>query len=390
VCHTLVRDVTVHLIFSKADFQIRGQSYESFPILIDEKNDVFVEGLEFLVHHCLKRGSVQSRRSWDTYGRDLYDFFAFLEANKLDWRTLSDRANETILAIYRDASFQHFKLSASTVNRRLHLAIKFYQYALRQGWVNTLPFELETVKVKRHNGFLAHTDTSGGYTVKPDVLLKTPITKIKILNSEQIADLLNAIRNPTIRLIVRLGLLTGLRKEELLTFPVKYVTSPKLTSARSHIVVELKPQEMSLKGSKGRSIHVPISLMHDLWDYAIYDRNQLVQSQNTNPNTLFVTTKGESWSVNSRSLNNQLKALNLPFPCNPHVLRHTYATHTLKALMERKSISFNPLLYVRDRLGHSSITTTERYLHFLDEIQDDLRTAYQDEIELICKEFAKG
>ena len=70
-------------------------------------------------------------------------------------------------------------------------------------------------------------------------------------------------------------------------------------------------------------------------------------------------------------------------------LRNTYATHTLKSLMQKKSLRFNPLLYVRDRLGHSSITTTERYLHFLDELEDDLRTQYQQEIEDICDELAK-
>ncbi|WP_404471257.1 tyrosine-type recombinase/integrase [Vreelandella venusta] len=376
------------LLFSTPDFQIRGQSYEGFPILLDKKNDVFIEGMEFLVYYCLKRGSVQSSRSWETFGRDLYDFFAFLEANNLSWRKLSDNHNETLLAIYRDASFEHFNLSASTVNRRLNLAIKFYRYALKKGWVNTLPFDLETVKVRQARSFLAHTDTSGGYLVKPDVMLKTPTTKIKLLNREQIEVLLNAIKNRTLSLIVRLGLLTGLRKEELLTFPVSYVISPGKKVSRSHIVVELKPQEIRLKGNKGRSIHVPVSIMRDLWDYVIHDRNQLIQKYGTNPRTLFVTSKAKSWSLKSRTLNNQLQALNLPFPSHPHVLRHTYATHTLKSLMERKSITFNPLIYVRDRLGHSSITTTERYLHFLDEIEDNLRTAYQEEIELIGRELA--
>jgi len=69
-----------------------------------------------------------------------------------------------------------------------------------------------------------------------------------------------------------------------------------------------------------------------------------------------------------------------------HILRHTYATHTLKSLMSRKSITFNPLIYVRDRLGHNSITTTEKYLHFLDDIEDDLRTRYQEEIEETARE----
>jgi integrase len=36
---------------------------------------------------------------------------------------------------------------------------------------------------------------------------------------------------------------------------------------------------------------------------------------------------------------------------------------------------------VRDRLGHASVTTTERYLHYLEEVEDDVMTKYQEEID---------
>jgi len=52
------------------------------------------------------------------------------------------------------------------------------------------------------------------------------------------------------------------------------------------------------------------------------------------------------------------------------------------------SAVYAPLIYVRDRLGHSSITTTEKYLHFLDDIEDDLRTSYQEEIEETARKAA--
>ncbi len=377
----------MEFLLATPEFEIRGHSYEGFPILLKSNHDVFVEGMEFLVHHCLKRGSVQSRRSWETFGRDLCDYFEFIEANGFDWRELDHRNHETLLALYRDVSFDRFNLSASTVNRRLHLVIKFYQFALKQGWVRTLPYDLETVRVRQTKGFLAHTDTSGGYAVKPDVLLKTTPTKIKVLNKEQVDELLKRINNKTLRLIVRLALLTGLRKEELLTIPVHCISAPQSISARSHVVVELDPQEMSTKGDKPRTIHVPISLLADLWDYVIHERHEAIRQHGTDPKTLFVTAKGKSWSIRT-SLNNSLNRLALSFACHPHILRHTYATHTLKSLMSRKSTTFNPLIYVRDRLGHSSITTTEKYLHFLDDIEDDLRTSYQEEIEETAKEAA--
>lgn len=76
----------MEFLLATSEFEIRGHCYEGFPIL-KANHDVFVEGMEFLVHHCLKRGSVQrSRGSWETFGRDLCDYFEFIEANGFDWK----------------------------------------------------------------------------------------------------------------------------------------------------------------------------------------------------------------------------------------------------------------------------------------------------------------
>lgn len=107
--------------------------------------DIFAEALEWLVYYCIKRGSVQSIRSWETYGRDAYDYFAFIEANNLDWRSINSRTENRLLAVYRDASMSQFNVGATTINRRLGLIIKFYQYACNRGWVSTLPYELQDV-----------------------------------------------------------------------------------------------------------------------------------------------------------------------------------------------------------------------------------------------------
>jgi site-specific recombinase XerD len=375
------------LVFSTSHFTIHGIPYQDFPILLDKNMDIFAEVLEWLVYYCIKRGAVQSKNSWETYGRDAYDYFAFIEANNLDWRSINSRTEDRLLAVYRDASMSQFNVGATTINRRLGLIIKFYQYACNRGWVSTLPYELQDVIVRKPKQFLAHTDTSGGHKMRPDVMLKQPRTQIKVLNGEQIADLLKAIKDKTLYLMVRLALSTGLRKEEILTFPFKYVINPASTSARSHIVVRLNPAEMNTKGSVPRSIHVPVSVMSALWNYVIHERYQLLARQVTPTDKLFVARHGEAWSLTAKSFNNQLKRLNLPFHVNPHMFRHTYATHTLKSLRQKKGLGFEPLLYVRDRLGHASITTTERYLHFLHEIEDDLINSYQQEIDAICEEI---
>ncbi|MED5066388.1 hypothetical protein T6A38_31955, partial [Pseudomonas aeruginosa] len=44
----------------------------------------------------------------------------------------------------------------------------------------------------------------------------------------------------------------------------------------------------------------------------------------------------------------------------------------------------DPLLYVRDRLGHSSVATTQRYLHLISMIEDDVMGEYQEFIDSVC------
>lgn len=121
------------LIFATEDFQIHGRSYPGFPILLDRHIDVVEPAHHFLVHECLQRGRVQSTRSWEAYGRTLYDFFGFLEANDLDWRDVGDRCSHSILAAYRDWAIGECGLKASTVNDRLRLISRYYYYALDQG-----------------------------------------------------------------------------------------------------------------------------------------------------------------------------------------------------------------------------------------------------------------
>jgi integrase/recombinase XerD len=374
------------LIFSTDSFKVGNRSYEGFPILLHDNMQTFMEGLNFLIYYCIKRGRVGSKNSWVTYGRDLYDFFAFVDANELDWRNITSRIDSHILSVYRDAALKDFQLAESTVNRRLGLLVKFYKYAMQHGWVSALPYEIEEIRINQPKGFLAHTDKSGGVKASPDVLLKKRKTKIKVLNTEQVGMLLNAVKGKQDKLMIRLCLATGIRKEELLTIPKSYVVNPQRFSARNHnFVVTLSPRDMETKGSHERSIHIPRALMEDLWQFVIHERSVLSQKASQEYPNLFLNNLGRPFSVTSNALNQKLNKLGLPFSVAPHMLRHTFATHTLRALMERKDLKINPLMYVRDRLGHSSISITEKYLHFIDDVSDGVLNNYQEEIDLIIE-----
>ena len=72
---------------------------------------------------------------------------------------------------------------------------------------------------------------------------------------------------------------------------------------------------------------------------------------------------------------------------DPHMLRHTFAS-----LEDRKragQLRGSPLLLVKELLGHASIKTTSRYLHFIDAIDDWYATRYQAEIDAIAAGLLK-
>jgi site-specific recombinase XerD len=383
------------LIASTADFKLNNIPYEGFPLLLDETTGVLhVPAHHFLIYHCIKRGRVKSKKSWMVYGQAMYDYHSFLQANDdWDWCDLYVSEDNTILAAYRDFSLTECGLKASTVNHRLRIIIKFYQYAYRKGWISALPYELEDVYVRQQKGFLAHVNASAGVVASPDVLLHQSQTTVKLLTKDQVKILLNSIQNPTHKLMVRLGLATGLRREEIATFPLKYVINPQSMRwettdedkdiPKSMIRVHLDPTEMKTKGNNERAIDVSVALMADLWQYALHERHQLESIHDDKETVLFLNHQGRAYANDGKGMYKILKDLGLPFRVHPHMLRHTYATHTLYD-MRKKKTETDPLLYVKNRLGHASLSSTQVYVHLLDEIADDLMTDYQEEIDKEC------
>jgi len=123
-----------------------------------------------------------------------------------------------------------------------------------------------------------------------------------------------------------------------------------------------------MKGGRSRSIDISENMMHYLWSYkSVYRQADRDSEQADGVHRLFLTRFGVPFSIRSKIINSAIsKYLNITSGC--HILRHTYATFKLYHLTKIKC-DFDPLLYVRDRLGHSSITTTEKYLHCLSSIE---------------------
>lgn len=73
----------MRLVFATNDLTLLGRSFEGFPLLIGADGCPVEPAHSFLWHVLVESAESFSTLTWEAYGRRLFDYFAFLEANQL-------------------------------------------------------------------------------------------------------------------------------------------------------------------------------------------------------------------------------------------------------------------------------------------------------------------
>lgn len=380
----------MELVWATPDFTILGQADPGFPILLWPSMESCVPANRFLRAY-LQRGAIGSKRSWPSIGRAMYDFFSFLEAHELHWDHVRGSEESSLVAAYRDYCLDQIGLDRNTVRQRLIYVCKFYEYALSQQWIDRLPFGSEDRTARRKDAFLAHVDASGGKASARDVMPKKRRDWPKYLSKNEIKALLSAAAdNPHHQMMLRFGLQTGLRREEIATFPAAYIMDPdRAGHPQRNIQIPLDPRDghgIRTKGSAPRAIYISRRFMRDLHDYVVHTRGLRASLGATEHPNLFLNQFGTPYADHGKGIERIVREMGrrVGIHAHPHLLRHTYATHTLCAAQhsERFAAQFgmDPLVFVQNQLGHASIQTTTVYLHLINERADAAVLAYDDEL----------
>jgi integrase len=377
----------MHLIWATSDFTIGGRAYPGFPILLHDSLESAAEANQFLRHY-LTRGVIGSEQSWPSTGRALYDYLGFLEAHDLNWTDVARGEEKTLVAAYRDYCLNDVKLARKTVRQRLLYVCSFYEYSLEQGWVSALPFRLEDRVVRQAEQMpSAQLGVSVGTARVPDVMPRNHTQLPKFLSKEQVKALLTGTENPHHKMMMRLGLQTGLRREEIATFPLAYVFNPDTRHGRGrNVMVHLDPSDgtgIKTKGGKARDIWISRRLMSDMYRYSILLRGERSSLNRTLQLPLFLTQAGKPYENHGKQIEVIVREAGrrAGVKAHPHLLRHTYATHTLAALQRNRAAhTVEPLVFLQNQLGHASIETTMIYLHLVNSLVDDAVLAYDDEL----------
>lgn len=375
----------MHLITATREFVIGYQPYPGFPILLRDDMQSCREVNQFFRFYLL-RGSIGSPKSWASTGRSLYDYFSFLQAHELAWDDSASGGARSFIAAYRDYSLKVAGLARSTVRSRLLYVCEFYAFAHRQGWIDEPPFSYEGRAHRGHGGFLGHMAGNARMQVR-DVMPRPHKAAPRFLTQLEVRALLAAAINPHHRMLIRLALGTGLRKEELATFPRNYVFDPDLAARPGrNIRVHLDPHDghgMKTKGDKSRDLYIERALMKELNHYAVHTRGLRASLTSHRSEPLLLNQSGEPFSADGKSIDRIVRLIGVRAGLKvwPHLLRHTYATHTLVALQRHRDRNrIEPLVFVQRQLGHASIQTTMIYLHLINEMADDAVLAYDSEL----------
>lgn len=404
----------MRIFYTTPEFIYKGKSCPGVPFLCRDDMEFVPVVNDYLLWLSLENANTASPSTWKSYAETLYDYFSWLDANCLAWDAKHEKGphGEEIsnLAMYRnwsadlvDSESSEARIEASTIRKRISHLMAFYRWAERRGRIAALPWE-ESFRVvmlpESHPSMYRHT-CAARVVVKDNLRPKVKKKLIPLLRLDQCRALMKACGTETLRLMTKLMLQAGLRNEECRTFPRKYVFDPSAQDRSQRIAINISPNDMALKGSKPRRVYITWQLMKEFFDYLNFgegaQRAKLYrQVVGTKSPFAFLNQDGEPWS--EKGLNNAYRKLWAPedgrppilgFRVTPHMLRHTFATLELYAESQRKNMG-EALAWVRDRLGHSSISATTVYIHCLDLMGEADLNMYQREIDALLVEASNG
>ena len=275
-------------------------------------NQYFFAALIFDYLDFLKNIKGLSENTTKAYQRDLNKFSNFLESISID--CLESISEEKCSAWIADL-FQN-NVSARSIQRHISSAKGFFSYMKKIGLVQSSPFELiNSPKSANH---------------LPN-----------ILSPEEVSQLLNF--KPK----------NSQDKRDFAIIELIYSSGLRVSEAVNSNLSDFEDNNNFLrvigKGSKTRLVPVGRFAQNAIKEW-ISARKKIL----TSDDALFVNLRGSR--ISTRSVQERIKNIalkqGLP-PVNPHMLRHSFATHLLESSGDLRSI--------QELLGHSSLSTTQIY-----------------------------
>ncbi|MDR2425208.1 MAG: tyrosine recombinase XerC [Prevotellaceae bacterium] len=217
----------------------------------------------------------------------------------------------------------HSGLSPRSVNRKISAASSLFKYLMRRKTVS-------------------HNPLSGIAKPKTPKLLPTFIAEEKLLPVLDAVPENENYATYRTRIILELFYATGVRISELVNLKI------------SDLDFAIQQIRVLGKGNKERFVPMTETIHEQLKQY-------LTVRQEVYPDTasahLFLSTRGAQINVRTvyEDVKKYLRIRGITGKCNPHSLRHTFATHLLNSGADLNGL--------KELLGHKSLAATQIYTH---------------------------
>jgi integrase/recombinase XerC len=284
-------------------------------VLLPQHIDAFIQ--------FLQREKGYSPQTLRAYRSDIAQFAAFLASRGLygEAATSGREIDAHVMRSYLAAITR--KASRSTVGRKLSAVRSLFRFLERRGLIDSNPAAaLANPKQERHLPRYLPVDEA-----------------FSLVESAKDKDL-KTLRD---RAILELLYSCGLRVSELTAMDMRSLDTEEG-------LVRVKG-----KGSKERVVPVGAHAISALRDYL--EASGPLRRKAKEGSALFLNGRGGRLSSRSvaRMIKRQASLAGLTRDISPHALRHSFATHLLDGGADLRA--------VQELLGHSNLSTTQRYTH---------------------------
>lgn len=414
--------------------------FNLFPVVLDSTGAPWAEANIWILHSLQARISL-AMSTYASIAEDLAAYRRFLDETSIDW--LHFPSNKLQRPTYRfnghlKHSVHNADIAPATAKRRMATVIRFYRWLQDDG-----AFVPDNPPWKASDRYIQFTDQQGFKRSKTvtttDVSIRVAqqdnpyddriddggkLRPLPQIEQEWLLDALVSLGNTEMMLIHLFGLLTGARIQTILTFKVKHALLTFDAHSDGDLRIPVGPGTgIDTKNDKKLVLHIPIWFYRLLHVYAASDRSRSRRLRayggDTEEQYLFLSIRAAplySAQADANTFNetNTLRHAKvgqgvrqyirdyvLPFIREKydvpafhyrfHDTRATFGMNLVDAklpLVEQKKATLKDVMeFVRVRMGHASLATTERYLTYRSRLE--LARAVQDGWEARLEKLAR-
>lgn len=409
-----------------------------YPMIVDPDGSLWAEANRYLLSRL--NGFVPAkRRTLESIAGDLAHFRQWLLEEEIDFLTVSARPRAR--PTYRYCTYLHDeirqgRLKARTAKRRMSSLQNFYRWLEAEGFKFDYPLWLEdeaALMFRDARGFQRRKSVKSTDLTRSFRIVKSNDDYSEYLDDggklrplpkgEQVAliQALKAIGNTEMTLAFFLALATGARLQTVFTLRRQNFLDEPYQGAVSHRVKVGAGTPVSTKYGKQMVLLVPLFLYRRVQIYMNSERcrQRIKLSKHVYPEDgdqyLFLTRAGQPYYMAEndpfaflyrspprgnavtqfirQQLKPELYRLGFEFEFRFHDLRATFGINLLEerlrdypledSSMQNQPNFFRLLMYIRRRMGHANLATTERYLSYRQsfKLAESLQNGYECYLE---------